>query len=80
MGKAIAILVNSIFSIATYLGVGALVHVVLVGSQLDWDSASTWGVLLGWPFAVFGVLMAILLAGGVAVLALGIAWLLGWRP
>ena len=36
-------------SLALYLGIGALLHALIVGATFDWSSAWTWGLLLGWP-------------------------------
>ena len=42
-----------------YLGIGMLLHVLLVGTSLDWQSAATWAVLLVWPVVIAAALAAI---------------------
>lgn len=34
---------------AIYLGMGAMLHALFIGSQFDWSSAWTFGWLFGWP-------------------------------
>lgn len=60
-----------------YVGIGALLHALIVGPQFDWQSAWTWGWLLGWPIAVLIAFWAVILGifGFVMVIG-GIA--LGW--
>lgn len=53
-----------------YLGIGALCHAVFVGAQFDWQSAWTWGWLLGWPVmaaVIFGGVIAFGFAGIIIV-------------
>lgn len=38
-----------------YLGIGALFHAVIAGETLAWDSAWTWGLLIGWPLVVVAI-------------------------
>lgn len=58
-----------------YLGIGALFHAVLVGDTLAWDSAWTWGLLVGWPALV----IAVATAGSILVaIVVFICATLGW--
>lgn len=42
----------NIIGMLAYLGVGCLLHLMLIGQRFDWSGAATWGVILGWPFIV----------------------------
>lgn len=61
-----------------YLGIGALLHALMIGPQFDWQSAWTWGWLLGWPIALFIAFWAFIL--GALVLGCAIALcVVGWE-
>ena len=53
---------------AIYLGIGAMLHALFVGSTFDWTSAWTFGWLFGWPimlvFASCAVALVGLIVGG----------------
>lgn len=38
---------------AIYVGVGAMLHAIVIGPHFDWTSAWTIGWLLGWPIMLF---------------------------
>lgn len=58
-----------IFRLGLYLAIGALLHLLFVGSHFDWSSVLTWLWLFGWP------LMAVMWLGAIGVVCglLGLA-------
>ena len=38
-----------VLALTLYLGVGALLHALVLGSRVDWSSAYSPATLLGWP-------------------------------
>ena len=52
---------------AIYLGIGAMLHALFVGSTFDWTSAWTFGWLLGWPIMIFISFWAIILTVSVVL-------------
>jgi hypothetical protein len=58
----------ALIGLAIYLGIGAMLHAVFVGSHFDWSSAWTFGWLLGWPIMMMGALLAFALLGSVVVI------------
>ena len=65
-----------ILGILVYLGVGMVVHVALIGTALNWQSAATWAVIVAWPFVISAIIAAAAIIG---VLIVGIYALLGGR-
>ena len=65
-----------ILGILVYLGIGMVVHVLLIGTELDWQSAATWAVIVAWPFVISAIIAAAAIIG---VLIVGICVLLGGR-
>lgn len=56
-------------SIVGYLGIGALLHAILIGDAFDLYSTWSWGMLLGWPIlATIAVVIIALIVGGVILL------------
>jgi hypothetical protein len=45
----------SAVAVLLYLGIGAMLHAIIAGDTLAWDSAWTWGLLIGWPAFVLGL-------------------------
>ena len=60
---------TSLFGLIFYFGIGALFHALLLGSEINWSSMWTYGVVLGWPMILVGIVAIIALA--VFVLAIG---------
>lgn len=58
----------NIARLGIYLGIGALLHVLFVGSHFDWSSAWTWVWLFGWPIMLLVTFWIVVL--GCVVLAL----------
>jgi hypothetical protein len=61
-----------------YIGIGALLHAIFVGSHFDFTSAWTFGWLLGWPIMLiisFGAFM--LAVGALCLLVIGMMALFG---
>jgi hypothetical protein len=62
---------EGLVALAVYLGIGALLHALMVGPHLDWWSAATWGWLIGWPAAVaiafWGLVLGVAALGAVVV-------------
>jgi hypothetical protein len=56
---------------AIYLGIGAMLHAMFVGSQFDWASAWTFGWLFGWP-------IMLVLASWAAILIIAALIGCGW--
>src|SRR5262249_50832275 len=54
---------------AIYLGIGALLHALILGPHFDWTSAWTFGWLFAWPLMLFIwfwiVVIGILVAAGI---------------
>jgi hypothetical protein len=65
--------------LALYVGIGLLLHLMLIGSHVDPSSIWTWIVILAWPLAwlaFLGSLIGIVLGCGLLGLAIFIfvAW------
>lgn len=66
--------VGTLTATAFYIGIGAILHLILLGATIDWSSAWTYAIVLGWPFVVMGiVIVAFAAVALVAFLILGIA-------
>lgn len=62
---------------AIYLGIGAMLHAMVLGPTFDWSSAWTFGWLFGWPLMLFiwfwaGILM---IAVAIGLVCAVYAWL-----
>ncbi len=70
--------------VGAYIAVGTLMHLFVLGPVFEWNSAATWGVLLGWPMLVIIALAAIVPASslvlGMVVLVAELYYrlVLGW--
>lgn len=51
-------LARHLFSVAKYLGVGALVHAWLIGPRFEVESLWSWAYLLAWPVPLTGWVLA----------------------
>lgn len=51
-------LARHLFSVAKYLGVGALIHAWLLGPDFDRDNLWSWAYLLAWPVPLTGWVLA----------------------
>ena len=65
------IAIGKFTSLALYLGIGAMLHALIIGATFDWSSAWTWGVLFGWPILFTLAVLAL----GLAIMALVFAGL-----
>lgn len=54
--------VHGLVLLAIYLGIGAILHGMFYQDQFDWNSALTWGWLLGWPITLFVTFWVVFLA------------------
>lgn len=62
-----------------YLACGAMMHLVLIGPDFDWQSTRTWFVLLGWPIAwIAFVWSALMVFSIVAMVCITVALFI-WR-
>jgi hypothetical protein len=52
-----------------YLGIGALLHALFVGSHFDWSSAWTWGWLVAWPIMLGFWIVALALVVAIVIFA-----------
>lgn len=58
---------------AFYVGIGAVLHLLILGASIDWSSAWTYAVVLGWPVILFVIVGAFGLAAvALAFLVIGI--------
>ncbi len=55
--------------LAFYFGIGAMLHLVFIGSHFDFNSAWTWLWLFGWPFMLIFSFFAFIAAAGVIAVA-----------
>lgn len=54
-----------LLALAFYLGAGSVLHLILLGGAIDWSSAWTYAIVLGWPILLFLFSLPLLvLAGG----------------
>lgn len=56
---------------AIYLGIGAMLHALIVGATFDWSSAWTFAWLFGWP-------IMLVVTFGVAIIGCGIIVAIAW--
>lgn len=72
-------LVWALFSIAIFLGVGALCHAQFVGDLFDPDSMMSWGWLLAWPIGLLLVFLKWVLIGvGVLIVIVVLIAVFAW--
>ena len=72
-------LVRHLFSVAKYLGVGALVHAWLLSPRFESDDLWSWAYLLAWPVPLTGWVLAklgifFLYAGTISIVCALIWW------
>ena len=60
-----------------YLGIGALLHAMVLGPKFDWSNAWTFGWLFGWPLMLFTWFWAAALVAAIigGLIWAGYAWL-----
>lgn len=49
-----AVLLGFVVWAVLYIGAGALFHALILGDEIDWTSAWSLGILIGWPAALIG--------------------------
>jgi len=59
---------------AIYLGIGAMLHALLVGSTFDWSSTWTFAWLFGWPIMLVVTFGAAIIVGGIICVLIWMAW------
>lgn len=63
--------------LAIYLGIGAMLHALFVGSHFDWSSAWTFGWLLGWP--IMGLVGMVAFGLVITAIVFPLMWFQDWN-
>lgn len=71
--------VVGIIPLLFYFGSGAIAHLLIMGSSIDWNNAWTYAIFLGWPLLFFVGMISLVLAGAlIAFAVVGCLYLYEW--
>jgi len=67
----------SIAGLIVWIGLGFLMHILFLGTAIDWSSALSWFVILLWPAYIVFKLFIIFLYAAAIVAIIAVTYLVG---